>query len=242
MKRIAFALVALLLLSGCVEYDEELWIKSDGSGKATLRLVHRSSYENPEEIMRKAQLPGINLLESKVSRSGADVIYQVSFTFKNIEAFNNVNDMIGTADFWGKITINQEPKGKVSFKRRIALGRTEKDDEIENIFSNQQVDYPVWQYKVHLPWKIISSNAEEKNINRNSKTVSWTYDTRKLWHSDEYMTVEMEKGLPIFPIILIAVLVIMLGFFIIWMNRIAKRSHLLEKLEHAKQFEKDQKE
>ena len=68
--------------------------------------------------MRKAQLPGINLIESKVSRSGADVIYQVSFTFKNIEAFNNVNDMIGTADFWGKITLNQE-KGKVSFKRRI---------------------------------------------------------------------------------------------------------------------------
>jgi len=149
--------------------------------------------------------------------------------------------MIGTADFWGKITLNQE-KGKVSFKRRIALGRTEKDDEIENIFSNQQVDYPVWKYKVHLPWKIISSNADERNINRRAKTVSWTYDTRKLWHSDEYMTVEMEKGIPIFPIILIAVLLIMLGFFIIWMNRIAKRSHFLDKLEHAKQFEKDKKE
>ena len=107
MKRLALALVALLLLTGCVEYDEELWIKSDGSGRANLRLVHRSSYENPEEIMRKAQLPGINLIESKVSRSGADVIYQVSFTFKNIEAFNNVNDMIGTADFWCKITLNQ---------------------------------------------------------------------------------------------------------------------------------------
>ncbi len=242
MKRLAFALLALLLLSGCVEYDEELWIKPDGSGKANLRLVHRSPYENPEEVMRKAQLPGIHLISSKVSRSGADVIYQVSFTFKNIEAFNNINDQIGTADFWGKITINQEPKGKVSFKRRIALGRIEKDDEIENLFSMQQVDYPVWQYKVHLPWKIVSSNADETNINRKNKTVSWSYDTRALWHNDEFMTVEMEKGLPILPIILIAIVVIMLGFFILWMIRIAKRSHFLDRLEHAKQHEEENKD
>ena len=56
------------------------------------------------------------------------------------------------------------------------------------------------------------------------------------------MTVEMEKGPPIIPIILIAVVIIMLGFFILWMNRIAKRSHFLDKLEHAKQFEKENKE
>jgi hypothetical protein len=148
--------MALLVLASCVQYDEELWINPDGSGKATLRLVHRSPYENPEEVMRKAQLPGINLTDSKISRVGPDVIYQVSFSFKDIESFNNVNDQIGTADFWGKISLNREPGGKVSFKRRIALGSPEADDPIENLFSQSQVEHPVWNYKLHLPWKIIS--------------------------------------------------------------------------------------
>ena len=235
MKRLALALLALLVLliiSSCVQYDEELWINPDGSGKATLRLVHRSPYENPEEVMRKAQLPGIHLTDSKISRVGPDVIYQVSFTFKDIESFNNVNDQIGTADFWGKITLNREPGGKISFKRRIALGSPEADDPIENLFSQSQVEHPVWNYKLHLPWKIVSSNAQEENIDRKTRTISWSYDTRKLWHKDEFMTVELEKGFPWLPILLVAIALVMLGFFAMWMIRIARRSHLLDRLAH----------
>ena len=61
MKRLIMLLLALLVLAGCVQYDEELWINRNGSGRAVIRIVHRSPYENPEEIMRKAALPGINL-------------------------------------------------------------------------------------------------------------------------------------------------------------------------------------
>lgn len=232
MKRLIPALIALLLLAGCVEYDEELWINSDGSGKATLRIVHRSSYANADEVLRKASLPGITLTEQKISKVGPDVVYQISFTFKDVESFNNVNDQIGTADFWGKITINREPGGKIGFKRRIALGSQDSGDDLENLFSQAQVDHPVWKYKVHLPWKVLSANADEPSIDRASKTVSWEFDTRQLWNRDEYMTVEMEKGTPWIPMILVAVAVILLGFLAFWMIRISRRSHLLERIEH----------
>ena len=108
MKRLVILLLALLLLAGCVQYDEELWINRNGSGHATIRVVHRSPYENPEEIMRKAALPGINLQSYDIHRKGPDVIYTIHFKFKSIDAFNNINDQLGAADFWGKITLNKE--------------------------------------------------------------------------------------------------------------------------------------
>lgn len=230
MKRLAIALFTLLLLAGCVQYDEELWINPDGSGKATIRLVHRSPYENPDEFMRKANLPGISLIDSKISRVGPDVIYQASFSFKDIESFNNVNDQIGTADFWGKVTLNRDKRGKISFKRRIALGEAEGDDDLGFLFSQAQVEHPVWNYKLHLPWKVISSNAPETSIDRRGKTITWSFDTRKLWHKDEFMTVEMEKGMPWLPLALVVIALILLGFFAFWMIKIARKSHLLDRL------------
>ncbi len=108
MKRLMICILALFALFGCVHYDEELWLHRDGSGRAMLRLIHRSPYENPEEILRKAELPGISLQGYNVQRNGQDVIYDIVFKFKSIEAFNNVNDQLGSADFWGKITLNKE--------------------------------------------------------------------------------------------------------------------------------------
>ncbi|MDP3114327.1 MAG: hypothetical protein Q8M98_06060 [Candidatus Cloacimonadaceae bacterium] len=232
MKRLLWLILTLLALAGCVQYDEELWLNQDGSGKAKIRLVHRSTYENPEEIMRKAALPGINLIDSIISRVGPNVIYTVTFKFANIEAFNNVNDQLSNADFWGKITLNREPGGKVNFKRRIALGSQEEEDDFETLFSQMQTEHPVWNYKLHLPWKIVSSNAAEDKIDRGKRVISWSYDTAQMWNKHEYMIVEMEKGYPWTIIIIVMSVLIFLGFFAFWMIRIARRSHLLERLIH----------
>ncbi len=228
MKRMVMLALTLLLLAGCVEYEEELWLNADGSGKAKLRLVHRSNFANTQEIMRKSELPGIHLIDSKVTKVGPDVVYNVTFKFKDIESFNNVNDRIGAADFWGKITINREPDGNLVFKRRIALGSQEEVDELEQWFSLQQTDHPVWNYKVHLPWKIIAANADPENVDKKHRTVSWSYDTQKMWNRYEVMTVQMEKGYPWLAIVLIALVAFLLLFFILWMIRIARRSHLLD--------------
>jgi hypothetical protein len=120
-----------------VHYDEELWLNRDGSGKAKIRLVHRSPYENPEEIMRKASLPGISLQKYDIARRGADVIYTIQFKFKSVDAFNNVNDQLGAADFWGKITLNKEPGRRIT-STTYFLGSQEGEDDFESIFSKMQ--------------------------------------------------------------------------------------------------------
>ena len=235
MKRLVILLLALLLLAGCVQYDEELWINRNGSGQAIIRVVHRSPYENPEEIMRKAALPGINLQSYDIHRKGPDVIYTIHFKFKSIDAFNNINDQLGAADFWGKITLNKEPGRRITFKRRIALGTQEQEEEkdINDILSMLQPENPVWTYKVHLPWKIISTNALPENVDRENGTVSWSFDTRKMWHQQELMTVELQKEFPWFLVVIGIVIVVLLIFLIHWMFRFPKKSHWRERIKQS---------
>ncbi|MDD2230574.1 MAG: membrane lipoprotein lipid attachment site-containing protein [Candidatus Cloacimonetes bacterium] len=232
MKRIILLILTLFALAGCVNYDEELWLNRDGSGRARLRLVHRSPYENPEEIVRKAALPGISLHGYDIQRRGADAIYTIDFKFKNVEAFNNVNDQLSAADFWGKITLNKEPGRRITFKRRISLGSQESDDDFENIFSKMQTDSLVWRYKLHVPWKIVSSNAAPENIDTKNRTISWSFDTRSMWNKTELMTVELKKDFPWILVVVGAIVFILAVFLVHWLFRFARKSHLIERLKH----------
>jgi len=232
MKRLSLALLALIVLAGCVQYDEELWLNRDGSGKAKIRLVHRSPYENPEEIMRKASLPGISLQNYDIRRNGADVIYSIQFKFKNVDAFNNVNDQLGAADFWGKITLNKEPGRRITFKRRIALGNQEGEDDFERLFSQMQKHAPVWNYKLHVPWEIVSSNALPENVDKAAGTIFWSFDTGKMWHKQEVMSVELRKGFPWMLVVIGVIVLALLGFLIHWMFRFARKSHFMERIRH----------
>ncbi|MBW6513773.1 MAG: hypothetical protein K0B87_03330 [Candidatus Syntrophosphaera sp.] len=240
MKRLLLLLTALLLLAGCVEYDEELWLNPDGSGRAKLRLVHRSNYANTQEIMRKAELPGIHLQDSQVSQSGPFVVYKVSYKFDDIESFNNINDQLSEADFWGTVTLNKTPEGNIVFKRRISLGSQETDDIddiLESIYTREQTHHPVWTYKLHVPWKIISANTLDENIDHRQRTVSWEYDTGKMWNKYEMMTVEMKKGVSWLVLVLAGLVVLLFIFFVIWLVRISRRSHLKDAIRHQQEQE-----
>lgn len=232
MKRLAICILAIFSLFGCVHYEEELWLHRDGSGRAKLRLINRSPYENTEEILRKGDLPGISLVSYKVQRQGQDVIYDIVFKFKNIEAFNNVNDQLSAADFWGKITLNKEPGRRITFKRRIALGSQDEEDELESYFSRSRGDHPVWRYKIHVPWKIVDTNAIPSNVDVKGKTITWTYDTAKMWNTHEFMTAEFRKDLPWFVFVIGFIGLVMIAFFVYWLYRISRRSHLLERIRH----------
>lgn len=232
MKRLVLLVLSLLVLAGCVHYEEELWLNRDGSGRAKLRLVHRSPYENPEEILRKAALPGISLQKYDIQRQGADAIYIIEFKFKSIEAFNNVNDQLGAADFWGKITLNKEPGRRITFKRRIALGSPESDDEFENIYSRMQTENKIWSYKLHVPWKIVTSNAKEEDIDHKNHTLAWNFDTNAMWNKHEYMTAEFKKSFPWIFVFIGVVVLLLTAFLIHWLFRFAKKSHLIERLTH----------
>ena len=244
MKRLALLMLAMLALASCIQYNEELWINPDSSGRAMIRVKFRSEFLNTSDLISASQKPGISDFEYSIAKTGEYFIYNISFKFNSIDTFNNVNDLINDVDPWGKISLNRSSGGKVSYTRRISVGNQEEsDDGIDQIFAEihkqKQPENPTWSYKVHLPWKIISSNADEGNIDRENKTVKWVIDPRNSNSSNAVMTVEMEKTLPWVPIILVAIVVLLLGIIVLWMIRIARRSHLLDRLDHHRRHNED---
>ena len=251
-------IIMLFLLVGCVEYNEEMWLNPDGSGKVSLRLVHRSNYANTQEIVRKSELPGIHLISSQVQKNGPFMVYKVTFKFDNIESFNRISEEPTPVDFLGQISINKNSEGHLVYKRRISLGGSEilepgtesdsidinllsdPDDILASIYKKQQKDYPKWNYTIHLPWKIISASTTADKIDYKNKTVSWEFDTEQMWNKSELMTVEMKKGISWIVWVIIALAVLLLAFFINWLIKIRHRSHLQEAIEHNQRPENQQ--
>lgn len=257
-KMLPLLIIMLFLLVGCVEYNEEMWLNPDGSGKVSLRLVHRSNYANTQEIMRKSELPGIHLISSQVQKNGPFMVYKVTFKFDNIESFNRISEEPTPVDFLGQISINKNSEGHLVYKRRISLGGSEilepgtesdsidinllsdPDDILASIYKKQQKDYPKWNYTIHLPWKIISASTTADKIDYKNKTVSWEFDTEQMWNKSELMTVEMKKRISWIVWVIIALAVLLLAFFINWLVKIRHRSHLQEAIEHNQRPENQQ--
>lgn len=214
----------LVMLSGCVDYSEELWLNKDGSGKVQMVIGALTSYENKEEINRYLNQPGISLISKSVYRKDNYTYYRLYFRFNSLEAFNNLNDQVSNADFFGRISLNKEDDGTITMKRRISLGGlTEGEDEIEQLILQLPQENLKWRYKMHLPWKIVKSNAASENIDFQANTVSWDYQASFLWNKTQTMTVTMQPPSPILAIVLILLALIIIIVTLFWWRRYLKK-------------------
>jgi hypothetical protein len=222
MKRIALLGLILLTLMGCIDYNEELWLNKDGSGKVKMLIGALTTYENPQEINRYVDQPGIHLISKSVYRKKNYTYYKLEFNFDSIESFNNLNDQISNADFFGRISLIKEKDGSFTMKRRIALGSMSgEEDEIEQLIFTHPQEKLKWRYKMHLPWKVIKANADNANIDYQTNTVSWEYQTSFLWNKSQTMTVNMKQTFPY-----VSVLVIGLAFLIVLLSLLWWRRHI----------------
>ncbi len=205
MKRIALLGLLLLLLAGCVDYSEELWLHKDGSGRVKMVVGVLTNYTNEQEINRYMDQPGIIPISKSIYRKDDFTFYSLEFKFKSLEAFNNLNDQITNANFLGKINLSKQKDGTILMSRRIELGSSPlEEDEIENLIFTKAAKGLKWRYKLHLPWKIVKANADPTNVNADTGIVSWEYETRHLWNKHQVMSVEMKQGFPILTAVLIA--------------------------------------
>lgn len=240
MRRLVLLGLLILVIAGCVDYNEELWLNKDGSGKVRMVIGVLTTYENDKEINRYINQPGITLISKSIYRKKNFTYYNLMFKFSSLEAFNNLNDQISNADFFGRITLKKEKDGTITFKRRIALGSPSgEEDEIEQLIINHSRDNLQWQYKLHVPWKIIKANAVAANVDYKTSTVSWEYQTAYLWNKSQTMTVVMHQEFP-----WIFVVPISLGFLVIFISLIWWRRHVkkMYKIIHSTPEETTDKE
>lgn len=219
MKRLILLGLIVLLLAGCVDYTEEMWLNKDGSGRAKMTIGVLTNYSNNQEINRYNDIPGIHLISKSVYRKKNYTYYDLEFKFDSLSAFNSLNDHITNADFFGKITMEKDKDGSILMQRRIALGSYEGQDEIEQLIFTQPQSKLNWHYKLHLPWNIEKANASPSNIDYKNKTVDWTYQTSFLWNKSQIMQVKMQKPLPWLSYLLIALGVVVVLISLLWWRR-----------------------
>ncbi len=224
MKKLMLLGLLLLLLAGCIDYNEELWLNRDGSGRVKMVIGALTTYENKQEINRYLDQPGINLISKSVYRKDNYTYYNLDFKFSNLESFNSLNDHVSNADFFGRITISKDQDGTITMRRKIALGSlSSEDDEIEKLIFLQPQENLMWRYKMHLPWKIIKSNAAQSNVDYKNRVVSWEYQTSYLWNKSQTMLVVMQQSLPMQPFVLIALALVLIIISLFWRRRHSKK-------------------
>lgn len=218
MKRLALFGLLLLLLAGCVDYSEELWLNKNGSGRVKMMIGVLTNYENKQEVNRYLDQPGISLISKSVYRKGKYTYYNLDFKFKSLEDFNNLNDEISNADFFGRIILMREKDGTITLKRKIALGSlSSEEDIIEQLIQSHPQDSLKWRYRLHLPYDIIRSNAAPSNVDLKNRTVYWEYQTTYLWNKSQTMLVKMQQSSSVLPYILIGLAGLMVVISLIWL-------------------------
>jgi hypothetical protein len=234
MRRLMLLGLLLLFLAGCVDYTEEMWLNRNGSGRVKMLIGVLTSYENKQEINRYLDQPGISLISKSVYRKDKYTYYRLDFRFSSLDAFNNLNEQVSNADFIGRITLKKAADGTITFNRRIALGSTSDQDEIEQLILKQPFGNLKWSYKIHLPWHILKANAEAANIDLKKNTVKWEYLASYLWGKSQNMTVSLQPSLPVKTLLLLALalIVILINFFW-WRKRTKAQSGVTEGKAHA---------
>jgi hypothetical protein len=223
MRKLWLLLPLVLLLLGCVQYNEELWLNSDGSGRVKMHIIVASTYQNTESISKYANIKGIHLRNFKTYKNNENTYYDIELNFDSIESLNALNDQEGMANFIGKSELLKQKRGLLQFKRKIALGSTEFNDEdqLADLFQTIFTVNRNWSYTLHLPYEIVSANADPGNIDYKNKTVKWNYEHAYLWNKNQTMEVTMDRKIPFLLLYfgLPALLLLIVLIFLRWRKR-----------------------
>ena len=178
MKRVLTAILALLFITSCFQYEEDMVLKKDGSGEVTVKFVFGkfiSSMMDLDEDMDKQKIKfylrndkGLKILDESVYERNGRRVYEVSIKFDHYKYLKNLDlesdeygdDMeMDIRDFFDDISFD----GK-SYERRIDLDNNDNDDEDVPRFLSKMVDI-----EFHFSVQI-----------EGSKSKDWTYDLNDL--------------------------------------------------------------
>jgi lipopolysaccharide export LptBFGC system permease protein LptF len=230
--KLLFLLLLPLLLIGCINYSEETWIHSDGSGKIAMEISTSEQFAalmagqsgsdpfSPKELAQPFKgVKGIQLKNVKTFHKNGNIIAAVNFEFSSLDAFNRIKNGSSSPGFLGQISLSKDKKGRFIFTRTIdkmelsqgkEKGEADSNDNLAGNMSAALLSGYTWKYTVHFPAKVLNANTANDNINGQTNTVTWDLPLSDIVKSPQTMTATFEAPLPWLTILLIAA-----GFLII---------------------------
>ncbi len=233
-----FLILPILLLHSCIEGEEEIWIKGDGSG----RLV--AHYSLPSLALQQLGDPNDYVRAIKMIDEREDGIEVQKITFESksgkavlhLEAtFKNAMDLLKIADRNQSVFVEEaqaDPaqldalSGTIevgidglspTFNRAVSLGP---------IFPSMVQKSPAmlgkstFNYTIHLPAEAKETNAHE--VSEDRLTVKWTFLLKEYVNRPMIMAVKTALPIPWWVLTILGAIVFMIAW-IIW-KRLQRRS------------------
>jgi hypothetical protein len=211
------AFVAIVtLLTGCIDYEEEMWLNGDLSGRVNMVVSVR------EEIVKGAtglekdlseagvrrdieRLPGVKLESFESFREAGKVIAKLRITFDSLEKLTRHETTVGEStplSLLGATSLRSDGRKWIFERTLAALPKTKtqstgSDMLVQGLgsffFSKNHLTY-----KLHLPGEIITANSQR--IDAKERTVEWSYTLAQAMREPPVMRVEWQKPFPILPV------------------------------------------
>ena len=209
--RIVMAFLMTLLLGGCIDYDEEMWLNADLSGRLAMNISireelvkGRTGFEKDmsEDGLRRdvERIPGVKLESFESFRDAGRVIVKVRITFDSVEKLTRHETGLGESSpmsLLGAVTLHEE-RGKLIFDRVLRASPTMKaqnkaEDMMAKGLGSLLFSKNYLAYKLHVPNELITANSQ--HINDAGRTVEWKFTLAQAMREPPDMHVEWKKPL-----------------------------------------------
>lgn len=223
-------LLPLLLLSGCIDYDEEMWLNSDLSGHATMTI------SVPEELVKGntglerdmsednvrgdvERIPGVKLESFNSLRDAGKVIVKLALTFDSVEKLTrhekNIADSTALS-LLGEISVDEQRSKRVLRRVIAILPETRSkgwgQDLVMKGLGSFFLSNNYLTYKLHIPGELVTANTQR--IDGVNHTVEWKYTVAQALREAPDMQVEWKKPFPAWLVFAIIGALALLGFVV----------------------------
>ena len=227
-------LICSILMSSCLDYEEEMWVNPDLSGRVSMKI------SVPEEIVRGntglerdltenglrdelEKIPGVKLESFQSFREAGKVIANAKITFEDVEQLTRYEQGVAestAASMLGSIKVTEEGR-KVKFERTLNTMPKARNDEFAKDFLTKSLSSLLFSknyisYKIHVPSAIITANSQ--HIDGEEQIVEWKYTLSQAMREPPEMLVEWKKPFP-FLMVFVVILTGAASVAFIWWRK-----------------------
>ena len=199
-------------LGGCVDYEEEMWLWGDLSGRVAMTIAVREEIVRGDTGLEKdlsesgvradlERIPGVRLEAFESFRDSGRVVAKLKIAFDDVDKLTrherNATESTPLS-LLGAIAVKEEG-GRVRFERTLRAMPEAKGESFganvlakglsSLLFSNNYLSY-----RLHLPGEIITANTQR--IDGPTRTVDWKFTLAQAMREPPVMHAEWKKPFP----------------------------------------------
>lgn len=218
MKRCVLVLLisCLLVLGGCIEYQESLELYEDGTGQLSimmgfdLSMMEMFSSDDDDEDMDMDM--GLDFIENIPDMDGITVLLEESyeedgwewskvvFSFDSLEHLRALNEIEieeeDGSDFLGHLTWERGDDGYYIFNRELPLFGDDSDEEMDEMTIDMMLSFfgdVQFVYSVTFPRAVLETNTETESIDSSTNTVTWTFSLPDMVTGNQVMWAKIAR-------------------------------------------------